>query len=98
MLAVENSFVLYHSLYLRSESAFGNANVTVGMIEPLEEIENTTKQRLDRFRVGDQVFVVWVDLVPDYLSWHPMVGHAGIADAFAHTPWRCNSAVEVITE
>ena len=59
VFAVCFSFVLYHTLFLRSERAFSTANVAVGTIsavEPIQKKENTVLS--ERFDVGEQQFVV----------------------------------------
>ena len=53
------SFVLYHSLFLQSESAFAKANVavgTIGAVEPIHKKANTVLS--ERFLVGEQQFVI----------------------------------------
>ena len=53
------SFVLYHSLFLRSESAFSTANVTVGTIGAVEPINKNRNSILsERFHVGEQQLVI----------------------------------------
>jgi hypothetical protein len=59
VFAVCFNFVLYHSLYLRSESAFANSNLAMGTIGPVELIKNKgSKVGTERFLVGEQPFAV----------------------------------------
>ena len=64
------SFVLYHSLFLRSESAFSTANVAVGTIsavEPIHKKDGKTVQS-ERFLVGEQQFVIQSNRLGNGLS------------------------------